>query len=213
MRGISIFLCACVLFALAASAEASLIGLELTHYPRVASSGILVTYVAPTGGDVYGTLTTAFGETWDLFSDETQTADEVWGAFDLTIQIDPSTGQAVPGSGSLLVADDIAYGSMFASSTILEFGYGGDDIMEFRFVQQGVSGLPNGPQNGDMIGVILSAMSIPDAIFAAPETVPDWLTDFSNNYNGQSDTFFLPEPASLGLLAAGGLALLKRRRS
>ncbi len=210
MRGISIFLSACVLLGAVASAQASLIGLELTHYPRVSSLGVIVTYVAPTGGETYGTLT-ASGITWDLFTDDSASAEELDGGFDLTVTIDPNTGNAV--SGTLLLDDNIAYGDMFSSSNILDFGYGGNDILEFKFEQSGTSGLPTGPQNGDTIGIILSAMSIPDAIFDdSPAIVPDWTTDFVNNGNGQSDTFFLPEPASLGLLVAGSVALLRRRK-
>ncbi len=209
MRGISIFLCACVLFGVVASAQASLIGLEMAHFPRVASNGIAVDYIAPTGGETYGTLT-AFGDAWDIYSSSAPEAEEAWGYFDLTVMIDPITGDAV--SGSLLVDDDF-YGDIFNSSTIVDFGFGGNDLFEFKFTQEGNSGLPTGPQDGDSIGVILSAVSIPDAIFDdTPVIVPDWTTDFSNNWNGESDTFFMPEPASLGLLAAGGLALLRRRR-
>ncbi len=213
MRGISIFLSACVLLGAVASAQAALIGLTMTHFPRVASNGIEVVYVAPTGGDTLGTLT-AFGDAWDIYSSSSPTAEEGWGFFDLTVVIDSTTGEAV--SGSLLVDDDPddGYGDIFSSGTILDFGFGGDDLMEFKFTQEGDSGMPTGPQDGDIIGIILSAMSIPDAIFADgdPGIVPDWTTDFSNSFNGESNTFFLPEPASLGLLAAGGLALLRRRR-
>lgn len=209
MRGLSIFLCACVLLGVVASSQAALIGLEMTHFPRVGSNGIAVDYVAPTVEGGNGTLT-AFGDAWDIYSSSAPEAEEAFGFFDLTVIIDSSTGDFV--SGSLLVDDDI-YGDIFNSSTILDFGFGGNDLFEFKFTQQGNSGLPTGPQNGDTIGVILSAVSIPDTIFDdSPVIVPDWTTDFSNNWNGESDTFFLPEPASLGLLVAGSIALLRRRR-
>ena len=210
MRGISIFLCACVVLGAVASAQASLIGLEMAHFPRVASNGIAVDYIAPTGGETLGTLT-AFGDAWDIYSSIAPEAEEAWGFFDLTVVIDSTTGTAV--SGELYVDDD-TYGFIFSSTTIeTVFGFGGNDLFEFKFTQVGNSGLPTGPQDGDSIGVILSALSIPDAIFDdSPVIVPDWTTDFSNNWNGESDTFFLPEPTSLGLLVAGSFALLRRRK-
>ena len=98
---------------------------------------------------------------------------------------------------------------MFESVTITDFGFGGDDLLQFLFVQNGTGMLA--PDNGP-IGVIISAVSIPDGDFSEANQ-PDFQTDFSNAGNGYSNSFYLPEPTSMLLLTVSlGSICIRRRR-
>jgi len=195
----------CLLMA-AGYAQAALIpDLNLEHYPRVLSTNVQVTY-DPTGGPGdYGLLTIS-GTAWDLYLDEGPDAEWVEGPFTIEAHIDRASDDAV--WASLTVLDQYyGWGTMFSSTNLVDFGFGGDDIIQFEFVQEGVGGLAD---QGDLVGVIVAGMSIPNDLFA--EAVPPtWDEPFSNNGNGQANALYFPEPTTAALLGTFGLVLLRRR--
>jgi len=206
MRTIGSFcLLMCVLSIFTGSVQAELLNLSLEHYPRVYSTFVQVDY-DPAGAGANGLLT-ASGWTWDLYEDATQASWPIYaGDFLLSVEIDPATGQAV--SGSLDVTGD-PYGSLetlFYSNNLTAFGYGGDDLIECLFLQEG-SGLP---PEGALVGIIMNAVSIDDLVFSEG-VVPDWDVAFSNTGNGYSNTFYLPEPSSVVLLGLAGFGVISRR--
>ncbi|MCK4602509.1 MAG: PEP-CTERM sorting domain-containing protein, partial [Phycisphaerae bacterium] len=195
----------CILCIPINSARGELLNLSIEHYPRTYSLDIQVTYDPDAGPDGNGLLT-ADGWPWEHYEDADDGVYDIWnGVFDLDVVIDPTTGQAV--SGTLNVTGD-PYGSLetlFYSTTLTQFGCGGDDLFEFVFTQEG-AGIP---PEGAPIGIILSAVSITEF---DENNEPVFDTYFDNNGNGYSNTFYLPEPSSAVLLALVGLGLLRRRR-
>ena len=201
-----VMLVACLLLSVSA-AQADLLGLTVEHYPRLFSDDVTVTYDQDGGPGGKGLLT-ATGYSWDLYEYEGDTTHPILdndSAFTLTTVIEPDTGGEI--SGTLNVTGD-TYGSLetlFNSANLVGFGFGGDDLFEFLFVQQG-DGLPD---EGDYIGVIMYAN-----LTEFDEDNPPVFNagDFVNPGNGQSNTFYLPEPASATLLVLAGLGILRRRR-
>jgi len=196
----------CVFTISAGSSYAELLNLTVEHYPRVYSTFVQVDY-DPAGAGANGLLE-ASGWTWDLYEDETSMSWPIYsGEFLLSVEIDKATGQGV--SGSLDVTGD-PYGpleTLFYSTTLTAFGYGGDDLFECLFTQEG-SGLP---PVGEPIGIIMNAVSIDDLIFSEG-VEPGWDVAFSNGGDGYSNAFYLPEPSSMALLGLAGLGLISRRR-
>jgi len=183
----------------AVTAQAELLNL-VTGLPWVYSSNIYVTYDADGGGGC-GLLQ---ADGWSMQAvTETETVDLWDGVFDLDIVIDPATGEAV--SGSVLVTGDLnGYDTvtLFESTVLRDFGYGGDDLFEATFIQEGNTDMID---HGFLFGVILDGRTIADPwTFAA---------DFCGDGFAKSDTA-IPEPATLCLLGAGAsLALIRRRRA
>jgi len=208
-------ICVGVLLISVVSAHAELIPLDLEHYPRVYSNAVQVDYDADGGGGGGGCtlgLLTASGWTYDLYEENADDSLPLYaGDFLLEVVIDPLTDTAV--SGTLSVTGD-PYGplqNMFSSSTLKTwqpFGFGGDDLFEFQFIQDSTPGLP--PED-EVLGIILSGVGIPNDIFAEG-VLPTFDVDFSNTGNGYSNTFWLPEPSTAVMLGLGALGFMRRRR-
>jgi len=131
-----------------------------------------------------------------------------YGKFELQAELD-STGQLVPGgSNSLLLSWETLSGdeTLFYSTTLTDFGFGAEDQFEFYFTQEGDTAVVT---DGETLGVMLFGVNIPQ--FNDPND-PVFNADFHNSSNsGYSDTFYLPEPATMTLLVLGGLAAFSRR--
>ena len=145
----------------------------------------------------------------DLYSDEDEFIDQyLYGYFELSVEI-TTAGVAVNGAEtSLSVTDeDLDYNliPLFTSTNLTGFGSGAEDLFEFTFTHEG-AGLPD---PGDQIGVILSGWSIDE--FNDPND-PVFNIDFDNNYNGVSNTFYMPEPTSIALLSVAGIGAVLRKR-
>ena len=195
--------CALVLV-LAGSARADLLNLEMTHYPRLKAVDVQVNYDADGGAGGMGLLT-ASGWSWDLYEDES-TAIELWaGVFDLTVTINPATGEAISGTLNVTGDPNGPLETLFSSATITAWGHGAEDLFEALFTQEG----PGLPPDQEPIALILSAWSIAEFDENNP---PVFTSDFSNNGNGFSDTFYLPEPSTAALLLLAGIGLLRGRR-
>jgi len=205
MRSVRVvgLVCGLSLCLLAVSAQGTPLNLSKQHYPLVYSGGIYVSYdPAGAGGGQYGLLT-ASGWPLELNSDETTTVNLWDGVFELEAVIDPSTGEGLSGTLTVTGDPDGYLEDLFYSTNLLGFGSSADDKFEFLFQQQGdmLAG------DGDVVGVILWAWSIDEFL------EPVFNIPFENNYNGEADTFYLPEPSSCALFAVIGLGLIRRRRS
>ena len=181
--------------------------LSFDHYPRVRAIDVSVTYDANGGTGGTGLLT-ASGYTWELYMENASNYDDLDGDFYLEVEINKTTLK--PASGFLTVDDYYMSGDdLFYSTIITDFGFGGDDMLQFRFVQEGTGMMA--PDN-EPVGVIISAVSIPNELFSEANQ-PTFLVNFSNSGNGYSNIFYLPEPATMLLLAAGlGSICIRRRR-
>ncbi len=194
-------------------ATAALIpGMSFEHYPRVYSMDVSVNYDAD-GGTGGNGLLTASGYTWDCYESDPDSSYPLYGFFDLSVEIDKTNpNDIVAVGGTLVVSDEPVYGdplvNLFASTTLTDFGFGGDDLLQFLFVQNG----PGMPPENEPVGIIISGVSIDNALFSEANP-PTFQEDFSNTGNGSSNAFYLPEPASMILLSVGfGSLCLRRRR-
>ena len=191
----------------ASPASAELLNLPFPHYPRVKAIGMTVTFELPE--DPLPTDTGTFRasgyttEQYDYQIDDPDYPVYLDGDFLLEAVLNQD-GSFV--SGTLTVnADyfDPDNSMLFYSGTLADFGFGGADLFEFKFTQQGDMLAPD----GEPVGVILSGVSIG----FDPNTNPVVFTSgFANNDNGFCDVFYLPEPATAILLLAG-LAVLRAR--
>lgn len=203
-RGIA--LSVAVLLLLTVSVDAASLNLTLTHYPRTYSGVVTVTYDANAVSETVGTLT-ASGTSSQIFYDASPNYVQVWGTFSVEVDIDHGTKDFVSGSGTLIVDDDFfGQGQLFSSTAITAFGFSGNDILEFLFIQDGNMLAPDGAE----VGIILPAVSIPDGLWGEGN-LPTFTEDFANTGTGYSNTFYLPEPSICILLALGGLTALRRR--
>ena len=199
-------------------ADAALIeNLSFDHYPRIRATNTTVTYVADGGTNGRGLLT-ASGYTTEYYNDENNptTFIEIDGDFTFAVEIDKATFQAVTGSATPLAVDDLfggepdytPLGDLFKSDTSeepVDFGYGGDGLLQFLFKQTGSGMLA---PDGEIIGVIITTVSISSETFGA-----GFQSGFDNNDNGFVNIFFLPEPTSMLLLVMGlGSICIRRRR-
>jgi hypothetical protein len=192
-------------------AEAELIdGLSFDHYPRVYSADIQVDYDADGGTGGTGLLT-ASGWTWDCYEENSGDSYALYGDFYLEVEIDKSDSENILAASGYLTVDDPGgpVEDLFYSTAITDFGFGGNDLLQFLFVQEG-SGMM--APDGEPIGIIISGVSIDDDLFSEANP-PTFLVDFYNNYNGSSNTFYLPEPTTMLLLTIGlGSMCIRRRR-
>jgi len=211
------------LFLLPSTAGAYLLDLSPTHYPLVYSNAITINYydltdparppeatpgkgyfVASGWSAQYTTDRLGFGPVVDLEH----------GSFTLTAVIDPNTGAAE--SGTLYVTGDPngdipipgdpsgTMVDMFQSARLTAFAYDPlVDKFEFIFLQDG-AGMQADPN--EPVGVILSGYSING------NNSYDFTQSFVNNYNGDSYTYFLPEPSAAVLLSVAAVGLIRRRR-
>jgi len=230
---VSVVVCLC-----AGAAQADLIGVQLTP-PILVTFDLKVTYDADgAGGDG---LFTAYGtfDPWgswkalqDYSLDGVASTDSYLGYFLLTAVIDKAERRSI--SGSLCVSSDQDMGflgggdGMYGwlegdldysggdldpweagerahSTDLLRFGYGGYGLFDFRF----------GNATGDIVNanggvsVIVAGLFDGTGPYSLPENWDTFLYDFENNGGGKAD---IPEPATMSLLALGGLAMIRRRR-
>jgi hypothetical protein len=194
--GIVFVLCLC------AAVQANPLNLTVPHDPWVLTDAVYVQYTL-TGADTGHLLAYGCPTTYNDGPESTVTLNPYYSYFELNLDLYTS-GEPIGGSLTLSGATDNnpTPPVLFYSTLLNAFGYGADDKFECILTQEG----PGVPQEGDLIGVILIGTSIP----GDPDT---WFTDaFNNNYNGQADVFYLPEPATLVVLAIGALGLLGRRK-
>jgi hypothetical protein len=210
---------ACAILATAGVCQAGLLGLTEIRYPDIYTSNITVTYDAD-GAAPYGLLeakwglpsqlTLAMGNSLDL--------DIFASTFTLTAKYDPAQGKFI--SGTLLIEGDydgqhtgVAPRALFSSTQLTGLGSGATDRFEFLFTEDVQTPIL---EAGQTIGIIM------DARYLSPGTVyldsnrmvePQFDQDFTGNGFAYSDTFYVPEPATLGLLLLGAIGLVRRRRS
>jgi len=177
-----------------------------------ASAGLIgVTRVDPDISSVV--VSVSYDESDDLFAASgtavtLTTADETVyaiadGTFDLQATID---GSGVASGGTLDIGGTIsALG--YTSGTLLTgslVAYGTDGSQTFDFLWTPTGGAAVGLFN-PQAGTILNAGSLAPGL--------DWTQDFANDgFSGTADTVWVPEPATVALLGAGGLLFAVRRR-
>ncbi len=180
------------------------------HYPWVKSSGGYIEYDAATGRlDIQ-----SYPELLNLDSSNFVNLpyeSENGSLFELHVKIDPVTktvslnpdapAAMYYSSHALYVTGgtDSTIGDIFQSDRPVEFDYNQTNLgqISFRFRQDGDMVAPN---DGNIV-VHVYAGNFP--------------TDFSDSFSQSvdySDIFFLPEPATLSLLALGSLVVMRRRR-
>jgi hypothetical protein len=192
------------------------LNLNVEHYPVVFAPGVYITYDPAGAPDGKGLLTAVgYPDVFDIDGNNPTASialdPQDWDDnFILTAVIEPTTGEAL--SGTLLVQGitlDPAGGyvspltspDMFYSTILTGFSVRPSQLFEFTFQQEGAMI----PPDGEPIGVILSGVSIPGE--------PDFTVAWENNANGFSNTFYMPEPASMiTLLVVAGAGLARRRR-
>jgi hypothetical protein len=205
MRGFAIGVFVVSLLVTVSSVSASPIGLT-TGYPDVnASSSIQTTYTAGTDTfHVTGFLT--------QFSQSSSSSHTASGNYNLTATINDS-GQLV--SGTLLITGSVHDLGLSSPSdpgllkvSLTEFGFSGtQNSTVFEFVGNVIGGSLSSYYSDGHMGIVLN-----------PGTGTTFTGSFAADFHGGSagmgttDNFGVPEPATLGLLLAGGITLLRRRR-
>ncbi len=210
----------CVLCAAAGVAQAGALNLS-PEYPLVFTDFVDVGYDA-NGVGAYGVLTASawFGPVLAAV-DENTTIGLTSGVFELSVVIDPATGDEV--SGSLLVTGNLSGGAaetLFESTSILDFGFSADDLFEITFTQQGETGLV---ASDSLLGVILDARNLQYDAGGSVYLPAFDQGDFYGDGFGLADTFYIsgpaepgfyiiPEPSMTALLVIASVGLLRKRK-
>ena len=214
-----------------ATTDAPLLDPWFTDYPLVFSTNVKVDY-DPTGGAGGNGRLTASGWTYTYTALEGTAVVDVFGDFNLDVDIVPSTGVAVSGNLTVTGVDywtdealetGLEDGNLFSSNELAllpsgqtAFGSGAEDKFEFIFVQDGDMLVNDETYIGVVIwAYAIDAFNVIDPFFTVVGGT--WQNydplDDDGDYPGESDTFHLPEPTTLIVLAmAGGLAVVRRRR-
>ena len=147
------------------------------------------------------------------------------GYFFLTTEIDKTTLKSV--SGSVSVSSDRGWdgfldgdldfsggdldpwepGERAYSTNLSKFGFGGYGLFDFRF-GDATGDLAKAEDNG-LLTVIVDGQFDGSGPFSLPAGWDTFQFDFQNSGAGNAD---VPEPATVGLLAVGVGALIRRRR-
>lgn len=191
--------------------------LTIEHYPRVFSTFLPVTYGVATGDLTIGDYTIMDVYTSQTGTVELQSED---CRFYLTAHYNATAG-AFDG-GTLLIEGDYdddgqAGGSartLFESTSLTDYWYGETDLFKFLFSGTVVS--PLLAQTGAVdIGVIIEARNLSTGTAYNSSKIisaPAFDVDFTGDGNAYSNTFSLPEPGTLALVALGAISLIRRRR-
>lgn len=186
---------------LCAQADASLIGLTKST-PDIFSDFITVSYNASSK-----TFTAQYGspETLDTDKITSHDSDIINGSFTITAAVNNS-GQAT--SGTLTIDGTIpsrGYNSgTLLTGTLTQFGYQnppGGQVFDFIFTVTG----------GDMASLYGSKAGV-NLSYVGNDFKGVFTSNFSNTGMGETDTFSVPEPASMMVLAGGLLCAAIRRR-
>lgn len=187
---------------MASVVQADPLNLTIPHDPWVFSSGVYVDY-SLTGSDTGRLMISGWPDTFNA----TPIIEGVrLESGSLELSIDMYTN-GVPIGGTVTLTGSELYGDenppiLFHSTNLTAFGFSNYAKYEFLFTQEGV-GIP--PLD-EPFGVVVLGMSVPG------EGI-DFTQPFSNYSNGQAETFYLPEPSSLVVLAMAGIGLIRRRRT
>ncbi|HDZ21691.1 hypothetical protein LCGC14_0698160 [marine sediment metagenome] len=222
----------CAILALSGVAHAELVGVVITP-PILVTFNAEVSYDADGGGGGHGLLTVyasfdpwgAFTSQQDYSPDGIVSTESPLGYFLLTAEIDKTTLESV--SGSVSVSSDRGWdgfldgdldfsggdldpwepGERANSTNLLEFGFGGYGLFDFLF--DDATGDLAKPEDGGGLTVIVDGQFDGSGPFSLPAGWDTFQFDFQNSGAGKAD---VPEPATVGLLAVGIGALIRRRR-
>lgn len=190
--------------------------LTIEHYPRVFSTYLPVTYRVATGDLTMGDYTIM-----DVYTSKTGKVELQSGdcRFYLTAHYNATEGGFDGGSLSIVgdYDDDGKAGgsarTLFESTSLTDYWYGETDLFKFLFSGTVVS--PLLVQTGAVdIGVIIDARNLSTGATYDPLKIisaPAFDADFTGDGNAYSNTFSLPEPGTLALVALGAIFLIRRR--
>ena len=212
------------------------------NYPRVQAHTLSVDYDADyydathgrllVGMDGDGNLTGWPDQVWTSATSaldlDTSNLDVVFGFW---AKIEHNGSTVTPVAGGLIATGDfdgtwtnlsmpeghaaIPVVNLLDSSDLREVGYGynpGVNLLEFGYKEEADETTPLA-LGGANIGVILS--EVYDPLLKQYITVTDYGSDFSGDGAAKMDAYAMPEPATLSMLALGGLVLAwsRKRRS
>jgi hypothetical protein len=198
-----------LMFATCDFAQATLIGVQI-RYPIVKSNWIPVSYDAD-GRGANGLLKAEIGYPNDAQLSPTQYIPYLGDNSSFALEAEVThAGQGV--NGTLMITGDLTGGlnavPLFSSTSLIGFGFGGDDLFEFIFTQK--AGVPTALlPAGRQIGIILDARQI--------NAGGAW--NFNADFSGPAGGAYadagaaVAEPSTCALVVLGALGLIRRRRS